>query len=425
MKNDKTESEIFAQIKLALDTYQEDYIPGSWENYLNRSKAKKRKLFLRIASGIAACLLLGFVGSQWIHFEKPEPLKLTAQQTAVTTSKQTLESGLINKGVETGSAIRPATSLAMLSKSNKSIKPAGSDSKANPGFQTNLIAAKENDTPVNLMVTNIAADSIKKIADHSKSTAIQQNLNITDVSKFRPDTISAKSKFTVPDTQTNTENQNLADGRKRKVRFGINFSPGVSTAQSSSSFNYTGGLSADISLFANFQLSTGLQVENQNIVQKSPGFASSSYLSSTTAPLNQSRTKLINLDIPVNITWKFYAEKKNTYYVSAGLSSLVYLRQDNKNTTYSQDMIPVSSIVAGQEVTSFNAVDKVSVTENTAPPDQTFDFAGRVNIMVGFEKKLSKKLSIHLEPYAKIPASGLAPGNLNHTSTGINFKISF
>ena len=153
--------------------------------------------------------------------------------------------------------------------------------------------------------------------------------------------------------------------------------------------------------------------------------ATSSVAPITTAPLHENSTKLVNLDVPVNITWKFFSEKTNSYYVSAGLSSLVYLHQNNKNTTYSQDLVPVSSVVSGVEVKSYNVVDQVSVSENTATPNQTFDFAGRVNILVGFEKKLSNKLFIHIEPYAKIPASGLAPGNLNHTSTGINFKISF
>jgi tRNA G18 (ribose-2'-O)-methylase SpoU len=81
--------------------------------------------------------------------------------------------------------------------------------------------------------------------------------------------------------------------------------------------------------------------------------------------------------------------------------------------------------VAGQEILSYKVFDQVSVTQNNGTPDQTFDFAGRVNILVGFETKLTSKLLMHIEPYAKIPTSGQAPTNLNHTSTGINFKISF
>ena len=123
-----------------------------------------------------------------------------------------------------------------------------------------------------------------------------------------------------------------------------------------------GGLSADIPLFSNVQLSTGVQVENQHMAEKVSGIVSSS-----TAPQNETKTKLINLDVPINITWKFASEKSHAYYVSAGLSSLVYLRQENRNTTYSDMLVPVSTIVAGQEIKSYSVVNQVSVTQNTAP----------------------------------------------------------
>lgn len=446
MKYEKTDSEIFAWIKQSLDSYQEGYVPGSWENYQQRGKAKKRKLFLQIASGIAACLLIGFAGTELIHFEKTDSLKLSASQTPGGASQQTSEPVVINQSAissplisSSASAvsspdIKPSASpMIAVAASHKTIRLTGAALKAAPESRSNSLTAKENATSVPQSVTNIAADSVKKVAALAENTAVAVGKNKHDSLRNGQDTIRVAAKF--QDTQPKTQNQEIAETHKRKVRFGINFSPGVSTAKSSNSFNFTGGLSADISLFSNFQLTTGLQVENQNVVQKIPGMASSTSASSsaapssaipiTTAPLNEYSTKMINLDVPINITWKFFSEKKNSYYVSAGLSSLVYLHQNNKNTTYSQDLIPVSSIVGGTEVKSYNVVDQVSVSENTVAPNQTFDFAGRVNIMVGFEKKLSNKLYIHIEPYAKIPASGLAPGNLNHTSTGINFKISF
>jgi len=57
----------------------------------------------------------------------------------------------------------------------------------------------------------------------------------------------------IADQQTVQENTNVAAVSKRKIRFGINLSPGISTTQSARSFNYTGGVSADIPLFANVQ----------------------------------------------------------------------------------------------------------------------------------------------------------------------------
>jgi hypothetical protein len=67
----------------------------------------------------------------------------------------------------------------------------------------------------------------------------------------------------------------------------------------------------------------------------------------------------------------------------------------------------------------------VSVTQNSVAPTQTFDFAGRINLMVGFEKKLTNRFYLHIEPYTKIPTSGQAAGSFNYTTSGINFKVSF
>jgi len=411
-KKNTTESEIFAHIKQSLKNYEEAYILGSWENFLQKRKIRQRKLFLRIASGIAACLLVGYAGSNFILFEKRDNFKSTAEQT--TSSIR------ITPDVEIKSTKKTAPSIVSLKSDLKQFKSTGVESKANSIQKTNLIAEGENRAAEHPVVSIPAVDSTNKVSALTASADLQLNNNITDTIKSSSDTIRGKTTNTFLNTPPAKENQNLADVSRRKVRFGINFSPGVNTSQSSGSFNYMGGLSADIPLFSNVQLSTGLQIENQSNVKKMQGIVSSS-----TVPQNESKTKLINLDLPVNITWKFVSEKSHAYYVSAGLSSLIHLKQEIRNTTYSQDLIPASSLVNGEVIKTYNVVDQVSVTQNTVAPTQTFNFAGRINFMVGFEKKLTDRLFIHIEPYAKIPASGQAPGSLNQTTTGINFKISF
>ena len=64
----RTEREIFAHIKRSLKSYEEEYIPGSWEGFLKKRRIRKRKYFLRIASGITACLFLGIIGVNLVHF---------------------------------------------------------------------------------------------------------------------------------------------------------------------------------------------------------------------------------------------------------------------------------------------------------------------------------------------------------------------
>jgi hypothetical protein len=412
-KKDISEREIFSHIKQSLERYEEAYIPGSWENFLHKGKTRKRRLLYRIVSGIAACLLVGYVGSNLINFENRDQLTSTAEQTTATL--QNIPDDQIKSAKDT----RPLT--ATTESGSKQFKSAKSESKIQSILKEKFVAKVENGTTEQTIVSIPTVDSTNKIAAIATNIERQTNISKTDsIIPGSPDSAKGKSNKVFLNAPPSNKDQNLASVSKKRVRFGLNFSPGLSTAQASSSFNYTGGISADIPLSSKFQLSTGLQVENQSMARKFQSIASSS-----TAPQNETRTKLINLDLPVNITWKFASEKSHAYYVSAGLSSLVYLRQENKNTTYSQTLVPVSSIVAGNEIKTYNVVDKISVSQDQVAPPQTFDFAGRINMIVGFEKKLSDKIFIHFEPYAKIPVSGLAPGELNHTTTGINFKISF
>jgi len=411
-KKNSTESEIFTHIKQSLENYEEAYIPGSWEGFLQKRRIRQRKLFLRIASGIAACLLFGFVGVNLVHFEKRAYLKSTAEQTTGNI-RNTPDS-------EINSTKKSQPSIVSLKSDLKQFKSPATESKVNSNLKENSIAEGENRAVEHPVVSIPAVDSINKASALTVSTDLQLNNNKADTIKSSSDTIRNKTTNTILNTPPAKENQNLADASRRKVRFGINFSSGVNTSQSSGSFNYMGGLSADISLFSNVLLSTGLQIENQNTVKKMQGIVSSS-----TVPQNESKTKLINLDLPVNITWKFVSEKSHAYYVSAGLSSLIHLKQEIRNTTYSQDLIPASSLVNGEVIKTYSIVDQVSVTQNTVAPTQTFNFAGRINFMVGFEKKLTDRLFLHIEPYAKVPAPGQAQGSLNQTTTGINFKISF
>jgi len=129
--------------------------------------------------------------------------------------------------------------------------------------------------------------------------------------------------------------------------------------------------------------------------------------------------------LPLNLTWRFYPGKLKCYYLTAGVSSLAYLKQDYQNTSYSQQLVAVSSLVGGHEIVSYNIVNVASTTQNLVTPFRTFDFAGRLNFMLGLEQQLSPKLFLHFEPYLKISVSGLATENLKYISSGVTFKISF
>lgn len=405
-------SDSFETIKHSLQNYEEEYIPGSWEGFLQQRRSSRRKLFLRIASGIAASLLLFLTGTTYYISNRnavPE----------VATTQVPVPPGVTPPA---GQSSEPKTVIVPESRLTASADQKRDASEARPGAVAarNMTAATREmpdfrpDVPASVQGTTPEISAAVAVGTDPKIQETQ------DTAGSKRDTTRVQTMDLFRGTPSTAGNTELAETYRRKVRFGVNFSPGISTAQSSGSFNYTGGLSADIPLSSRFELTTGLQVENQSIVKNIPGIVSSS-----NTPENEEKTKVTNLDVPLNVTWKFFSEKSRTYYISAGLSSLVYLWQQDRNTTYSQDLVPVASLVSGQEILSYKVVNQVSVEQYSGTPDQAFDFAGRVNILVGFETKLSGRLYMHIEPYAKIPTSGQAPANLNHTSTGVNFKISF
>jgi hypothetical protein len=412
MKSNKAEDEIFSRIKQSLDSHKEDYIPGAWENFLSIQKKRKRKIFLRIVSGIAACLILGFLGSSLFFFEKSNTLKIADEQIA-TAPGSIPDTNPVAK--ETGTEPIQAPS-----KESKLLMASNLHSNLESNKRENLATEERSTTSNFASATPATKDSAGKIAAFPTTNDRQQKENQKDTSKSVADTVGTKKPTQFLPALQAEEGKAIAVVSQRKVRIGINFSPGINSTQSAKSFNFQGGVSADIDLSSKFQLSTGLLLENQNIVNKVQGIVTSS-----SGPANQTRSKLLNLDVPVNLKWKFLTEKSNSYYVSAGLSSLVRLSQNNKNTVYSQLLIPVSSIVADEVIKSYSIVNQVSVTQNNVAPERNIDFAGRFNLIFGVERKLSDKIYIHLEPYAKIPVSGLSAETFKYTSTGINFKISF
>jgi hypothetical protein len=226
---------------------------------------------------------------------------------------------------------------------------------------------------------------------------------------------STKNRFTDELASIHPENELAA---KRKIRFGVSLSPGVNSTQTASSIYFSGGISTSFILNRNFELSTGLQLEQQRVVNNT-------HPDNSAVPADKSSADLVNLDLPINITWRFFSGKSRSYYLSGGLSSLAYLSENYENTTYTQEIREITTVVGGQEIVRYELVNVESTTQNSISSFKTFDFAGRVNIMFGLQQHLSGNTFLHIEPYLKIPVSGIATENLKFTTSGITCKVSF
>ena len=133
----------------------------------------------------------------------------------------------------------------------------------------------------------------------------------------------------------------------------------------------------------------------------------------------------MDLDIPLNITWKFHSGKSSAYYIAGGISSVVYLSEKYTITSYTQKMVQDVKMENGVPSVSYQLENVKSVEEESEAPLNTFDFAGRINLIFGYEQRVSSGIFIHIEPYLKIPVSDMTAQNFRFTASGITCKISF
>lgn len=110
------------------------------------------------------------------------------------------------------------------------------------------------------------------------------------------------------------------------------------------------------------------------------------------------------LDIPINIRYKVLAGERNEVAVQAGLSSYMMLNEEyTYNYTYSPH--------------PYNKTKEYS--------NQNKHWFGVQNVSVSYNRKLSPYISVGVEPFAKVPLSGIGAGNVKLTSAGIFLTAAY
>ena len=110
-------------------------------------------------------------------------------------------------------------------------------------------------------------------------------------------------------------------------------------------------------------------------------------------------------DIPLNVRYDLTQGNRHRYFLSTGLST--YLMKEEEYHYYYQ-----------------YTNGSPGYRSRTYASDE-HHWLSILNISAGFEKKVSRRLSLQGEPYLKIPLSGIGYGNLKINSYGIYFSIRY
>ena len=406
------EKELSEQIKDTLAGYEEEYVAGAWENFARKQKyilkkeqnRRKRVVYIRYAAGLAACLLLGIVLLN--TFKKEQPAGAGSPLIGVITngSKTSAEKSL-KADPDKMHLTDPNQTISGKTDTQQAIsKQAYNQQTYRQQVVVKHAAIQQTTTQ---QTTAQQTEAANPPTNTPPPTAPKQAIAANIPTDYTDNRISPTS------TQTTTEKSPA-----RKVRFGINVAQGINSTATSTAFNYSGGVNVDVPLSKTLALSTGIQIENQTVESKST-------ISNTAIPSDNRRANIINLDFPLNIKWKFLSRKSGSYYIAGGISSLAYLSEKYMSIARKQELREVLSFMGSEETRTYKLENVETTTTNTAGASNQFDIAGRLNISIGFEKQISPTLYLHIEPFMKIPVSGLASENLIFTTSGITFKISF
>jgi hypothetical protein len=126
-------------------------------------------------------------------------------------------------------------------------------------------------------------------------------------------------------------------------------------------------------------------------------------------PLREINAVCRMIDIPVNVRYDFKASPRRKFFGSTGLTSYL-MKKETYNYFYDNDADP-------------------SIKWRQWNGKTGFYKAGVLNFSAGMEYKLTKKLSLQIEPFAKIPIKQIGFGKVKLSSYGIllsaNYPLNF
>lgn len=191
-------------------------------------------------------------------------------------------------------------------------------------------------------------------------------------------------------------------------------------AEESSPVSFGAGFASSLAIGNGFSLSSGLILAQQNVGIQNIGSINAE--SSNGATEINTSADLFTIDIPMNIRYHLPSQGGRKTYISAGLSSFLYLKEDFVQTTRQLDQFQSLDEEGNLQVT--NVIRETQSTTSGKALSRV-DFARVFNLSFGYHYQLSDKLNLVFEPYIKYPIGSLTSRNVQFGSGGVHVKIGF
>lgn len=291
-----------------------------------------------------------------------------------------------------------------------------SSNKASASKFYEIFVKQENKEQVENLIgpaTNNPINSEVRSLSEPFNMTLYQGLKITNTlpsngfSKIKTVSLYAVKSPTLDSnskgSKINTENPN------RRLSMSMAFTTDMNTVNtinnSKSGLSYGAGINYRLSRL--ISVGTGIYYSQKKYTSDKYSYNTTEKPFATWASYSEQIDATCNvIDIPLNLNVMVSKTKKMGIIASAGLSSYIML-SEKYNFIYKPRPYYSSS---GREYTIKNKNEHI---------------LSIVNLSVGIEKPIGKQNSIVIQPYAKLPMSGIGQGQTDLKSFGVGFQLNY
>ncbi len=210
----------------------------------------------------------------------------------------------------------------------------------------------------------------------------------------------------IKDLEKNRQQKSVAKRKKGRFYLGVIAGPDLSTVKNEKSdeWGYTIGLVGGYQLNKKWAVETGLLWDRKNYYATGRHF--------NTSKMNlPSHTNIIYAEgychmweIPLNVRYNIGYNKKHQWFAVAGISSYL-MQKEAYHYLYER-----------YNVEYYGSKNYKAASRN---------WLSVANIGAGYQYSTNKGINIRVEPYLKLPLTGLGIGSLPITSTGVQLGVTY
>lgn len=431
-----SEDELISQIKKTMASHEEPYVAGAWEKFNERAADDKKPVFglykiLSIAAMLLVCAFVFLYVDKVVDNPKTEvakkkttpaeqqnpdialpelseePIKIPELERSIYTAKSKSASevmdSLIDNSLEQAYVYQAIDSAAILQQSAILMAP-DQDNQLQ-----NLAATRRLQLSRGLSLhTKIAPPTIAALAGEQQQTEGARNFE------------SFLEKEQLLTTAKLKSAESPAKQQQDKWELGLMVAPSFGN---NNKLNFGYGVSMAYALSRKVEVVSGITYNDMHASNQVPSAPvnTAAFFSGESKNLQSVEASVSGIDIPLGI--KYNLSKK--IYANVGVSAFAVLNERKNNTYIQETSMQTVSTDPGTAGEMRIVVMNQRVTEKAPDPSVGDKYIGFYNLSFGVKQPLSKKNTLSLEPFVKLPMKETAGDNLRLIGTGIKLKLDF